>query len=403
MPLDNSKKAAKKILIFSLAYYPFIGGAEIAIKEITDRIPEGDFEFDLITLRFDKTLPRFERVGNINVYRIGFGKKRPTMEDLVKFPMYINKIFFPATSFLKAWALDRKKRYDAVWCMMSYTGFSAIFLNFFRRRIPIILTLQEGDSISHITGRIRIKIVYPLYQKIFKKASIVQVISTYLGKFAKDMGYTGAIEVIPNAVDTKFFSNKISEDSSNDLKEKLEKKDGHIFLITTSRLVPKNGVGDIIESLTYLPENYKLLVLGVGPLEKELKSDVLRLGLSSQVKFLGQIGYIEIPQYLQVSDIFVRPSLSEGMGNSFIEAMAAGVPVIATLVGGITDFLHDRWTGVAVKVNDPKDLAEKIKLLAGDQALREHIIRQAQKLVFEKYDWDLIAKDMVEKIFLKAI
>ena len=402
MSLNNSQKAPKKILIFSLAYYPFIGGAEIAIKEITDRISSDDFEFDMITLRFDKNLPKFEKIGNVNVYRIGWGKERPTMENLVKFPMYLNKVFFPDMAFLKAWTLDRKRRYDAMWCMMSYSGFPAIFLHWLKRRIPIILTLQEGDSISHITRRLRIRIVGPIYKAIFKKASIVQVISTYLGNFARDMGFKGDIEVIPNAVDTKFFSAKVSEDNLNDLKEKLGKKEDDIFLITTSRLVPKNGVEDIIESLTYLPENYKLLILGIGPLEKELKNKVEKLGLKNQVNFLGQLGYTEIPQYLQVSDIFVRPSLSEGMGNSFIEAMAAGIPVVATAVGGITDFLHDRWTGVVVKVNDPKDVAEKVKLIAGDQALREHVVRQAQKLVFEKYDWDLIAKDMRERVFLRV-
>jgi glycosyltransferase involved in cell wall biosynthesis len=396
----------KKILIFSLSYYPFVGGAEIAEKEITDRISSDEFDFDMITLRYDKSLPKFEKIGNVNVYRIGWGKTRPTMNDLVKFPMYLNKIFFPATAFLKAWSLDRSlprgQKYDALWCMMSYTGFSALFLNWFKRKIPIILTLQEGDSISHITGRLRIKIVFPIYKAIFKKASVVQVISTFLGQFAKDMGYDREVEVIPNAVDTKIFSTKVSADTLNDLKEKFSKKEGDVFLITTSRLVPKNGVADVIEALTYLPENYKFLVLGVGPLEDELEAQVKKLGLENQVKFLGQIGYSEIPQYLQISDIFIRPSLSEGMGNSFIEAMAAGVPVVATAVGGITDFLHDRWTGVVCKVNDPKDVAEKVKLLATDAALREHIIRQAEKLVFEKYDWNLIAKDMKERVFLRV-
>lgn len=63
----------KRILIFSFVYYPrFIGGAEIAIKEITDRVSSQDIEFDLVALRIDKKLPRFERIGNVNVYRIGF-------------------------------------------------------------------------------------------------------------------------------------------------------------------------------------------------------------------------------------------------------------------------------------------------------------------------------------------
>ncbi|MCG2695311.1 hypothetical protein L6261_04530, partial [Candidatus Parcubacteria bacterium] len=65
----------KKILIFSTVYYPFVGGAEVAIKEITDRI--GDIEFDMVTLRFDKNLPKFEKIGNVNVYRIGFVSNSP--------------------------------------------------------------------------------------------------------------------------------------------------------------------------------------------------------------------------------------------------------------------------------------------------------------------------------------
>src|SRR3989344_2987209 len=306
----------KRILIFSIAFHPFIGGAEIAIKEITDRISPAEFEFDMITLRFDKNLPRFEKIGNVNVYRIGFGKKRPTMKELVQFPMYLNKIFFPISAFLKAQALDRAQKYDAIWCMMSYTGFSALFLNWFRRKIPIILSLQEGDSISHIIGRLRIRIVLPLYKAIFKRATIVQVISTYLGKFAWRMGYLGQVEVIPNAVDTKFFAANAPTETLRELKQKIGKQDGDIFLITTSRLVQKNGIEDVIRSLTYLPENFKFIILGSGPLESELKNKTHELGLGNRTKFLGQIGYLEIPQYLQISDIFIRPSLSEGMGNS---------------------------------------------------------------------------------------
>ena len=66
------RNSMKKVLIFSLAYLPFIGGAELAVKEITDRIY--NFEFDMITLRFNKQWPRFEKIGNINVYRVDGSK-----------------------------------------------------------------------------------------------------------------------------------------------------------------------------------------------------------------------------------------------------------------------------------------------------------------------------------------
>jgi len=61
----------KKILIFSTAYCPFVGGAEVAVKEITDRLGE-DFEFDMITARLDNSLPRYEKIGNVDVHRVGF-------------------------------------------------------------------------------------------------------------------------------------------------------------------------------------------------------------------------------------------------------------------------------------------------------------------------------------------
>ena len=89
----------KRILIFSLVYFPYTGGAELAVKEITDRIDLSEYEFDMITLRFDSNLRCFERVGNVNVYRLGFSKRDPTPEELLRFPMYLTKVFYPIFAF----------------------------------------------------------------------------------------------------------------------------------------------------------------------------------------------------------------------------------------------------------------------------------------------------------------
>jgi len=94
----------------------------------------------------------------------------------------------------------------------------------------------------------------------------------------------------------------------------------------------------------------------------------------------------------------VRPSRSEGLGVSFLEAMAAGLPIIGTPVGGIPDFLKDGETGLFTKVDDPEDLAKKIELLFSDEALRQKLVRNGRKLVEEKYQWSKIARDM-GKIF----
>src|SRR3989344_6357444 len=97
----------KKILIFSLAYYPnAVGGAEVAIKEKTDRMP--DIEFHMITLRFDSTLPLVEKVGNVLVHRIGFARPHPTMADLRKWPLHLNKYIFHFFAAWKEWQLQGK-------------------------------------------------------------------------------------------------------------------------------------------------------------------------------------------------------------------------------------------------------------------------------------------------------
>src|SRR3989344_3066738 len=93
----------KKVLIFSLAYFPkHIGGAEVSIREITDRIP--DIEFHMVTNRFDSTLPTVEKIGNVLVHRIGITSPHPTMADLKKFPLMLNK---PLFQFLAAWKAHR--------------------------------------------------------------------------------------------------------------------------------------------------------------------------------------------------------------------------------------------------------------------------------------------------------
>ena len=118
----------------------------------------------------------------------------------------------------------------------------------------------------------------------------------------------------------------------------------------------------------------------------------------AELKIISDAKHEDVPRYLSEADIFVRPSRSEGLGTAFLEAMAAGLPIIATPVGGIPDFLKDRETGLFTKVDDPEDLAEKIEMLFNDEKLREKLIINGRKLVEEKYQWPKIVRDM-ERVF----
>ena len=222
----------------------------------------------------------------------------------------------------------------------------------------------------------------------------------YLGRWAQKAGFLGVPRIIPNGVAVGLFSKEFPQMSLDMVKNELGKKMGDIFLVTTSRLVYKNAIDNVISAFALLPKHISFVVLGTGPDEKKLKQLVERLDLTDRVAFLGHIDHAEMPKYLKASDIFIRPSRSEGMGNSFIEAMAVGLPVIATQEGGIADFLFDEKknpdkpvTGWAVEKDSPKDIARVVKDIVGHQEKMRAVVKTAQEMVKEKYEWGVIAME----------
>lgn len=413
----------RKVLIFSLAYFPkHVGGAEVSIKEITERMP--DIEFHMVTNRFDSTLPRVERIGNVLVHRIGITTKNPSMNDLRKWPLHLNKFLFQFLAAWKALQLHHKYRYDAVWAMMAHScGVPATIFKMLRPEVKYILNLQEGDPPEQIERTMRP--LWPLFTRAFTKADIIQTLSHFLAAWARRRGFTGHIEVVPNAVNAKHFSQEYPSAIINEIKDKLGKKMGDVFVITTSRLVHKNAVDDVLRALPLLPENIHFIILGIGPDEAMLKKLAAELKVEGRVQFVGHIGHEELPKYLQACDIFTRPSRSEGFGASFAEAMAAGLPVVTTQEGGIADFLFDPdrkaqsasygagekqsgesdanplqyKTGWAVDKDSPEQIAEAVKdIMARPEKVRA-VVATAKQMVIEKYDWDIIAKQMRERVF----
>ncbi len=392
----------KRVLIFSLAYQPFVGGAELAIQEITNRISPAEYSFDMITLRFDKKLPRVEKIGNVTVHRIGFCVASAKVSDrsmplICKFA----KVLFPITSFVKAVGLHRSNHYDLVWAMLgNQAGFGALFFKLTHSQIPYVLELQDGNSLAQIKARRPVlRTMWPLYRQVYLKADRIKVISRFIERLAREIGYTKDIAIIPNGVDVAKFSAPTSPEKAAELKARYGKKTGDVFLFTASRLVLSRGVEDAIGALEYLPPHVKLLIAGDGEDMEKLEHIAHGLNLAERVIFAGHVSHRELPALLHISDVFVRPSLIEGMGSAFIEAFAAGVPVVATAVGGIPDFLTDGITGVFCEARDPKSVAAAVKRYIEDPALTARIVLNAKKLATERYDWNDIAGAMREKIF----
>ncbi len=400
-------RAKRRVLIFSLNYYPrFIGGAEVALKEITDRIP--DIEFHMIALRFDSELPKTERIGNVLVHRIGFATRRPSIGDLGRYPLKLNKYWYQLAAAWKADALHAKYRYDGTWAMMAHScGIPAGIFKNKHPEVKYLLTLQEGDPPEAIEALMRP--VAKLFRQGFEKADALQAISHFLLAWGKRSGFRGEAVVVPNAVDTKRFAEAYTEHARSAMRESFGKKENDIFIVTTSRLVHKNGIDDVIRALPLLPAHVSFLIYGIGPDEAMLKKLAADQGVADRTRFMGEIGHDAMPLMLSACDIFARPSRSEGMGNSFVEAMAAGLPVIATQEGGIADFLFDAVrnpempaTGWAVDANSPEQIAAAVERILAHPEESKKVVETARKLVGEKYDWDLIAADM-QRLFSKLL
>lgn len=406
----------KKILIFSLNYYPkYVGGAEVAIKEIVERQDKSKYEFHMITLRFDSSLPKYEVIHGIHIHRIGYAEKNSDIKDLNKFLFRVNKYFFQAYGGFSAFRLHTKYKYDGAWSMMpSATGVPLAVLKLLTfGRIKTIITFQEGDPIPHIIKHVLP--AYPLFLYAVRSATVVQSISNFLLNWAKDLGFKNYGIVIPNAVDFKQFTRVMGEDEINEVKNKLGKKDGEKWLITTSRLVEKNAVDDVINAVAlYNTTSLKLrgtgkkipelhfAVLGIGPDEDKLKSLAKKLNMEDYIHFVGQVSHPYMAVYLKACDIFIRPSRSEGMGNSFVEAMSMKIPVIATTEGGLSDFIIDNTTAWEVKRDNPEDIVRAIEdIIKNDNDKVKRITDYSYEMVENKYDWDIIGKDMASEVFSK--
>ena len=377
----------KRILIFSLAYYPHVGGAEVALKEITDRI--SDIEFHMVTMRFSAAEKREEKIGNIFVHRIGNGHGR------------LNKYLYQFLAARKGAQLHRQYHFDALWAMMAHSaGIPSAIFKIFHPRVPYVLTLQEGDPPEYIERLARP--VWPLFSRAFTSADAVVAESAFLGDWARRREFKGLLEVIPNGMDAELFARVPAQGEIEVVRARIGKKEDEVWLIHTGRLVHKNALDMVIRALSLLPDSAHLFMIGDGPDKDALIKLADELSVAARTHFHPYVPIEEIPNYLKACDIFIRPSRSEGMGNSFIEAMAAGVPVIATQEGGIADFLFDAkrnpdkpTTGWAVDKNAPEQIAEAVQdiIVHPEQVARVTAI--AQKLAIEKYNWNLIASKML--------
>jgi glycosyltransferase involved in cell wall biosynthesis len=270
--------------------------------------------------------------------------------------------------------------------------------------------LQDGDPYEKVFERWFIRPIAPLLNYGFRTASIIQTISIFLAQWPRMRGYTGPIELIYNGANPRDIKDAVPVHEVEEMKKELGKKPGDIFLVNTSRLVHQKAFDDTIRALTKLPSNVKLVAVGSGADEANLKKLAADLGVGNRVIFTGQVDRGVVTLYRRACDIFVAPSRSEGLGNAFISALASRLPLIATQVGGMADYVFDEAhnpnrepTAWVVDPDSPDQIAEKVKEIIAHPEKASQISAYAREMVEEKYDWDIIAVQMRERVFAKVL
>ncbi|MFC1657944.1 glycosyltransferase family 4 protein [Candidatus Omnitrophota bacterium] len=169
---------------------------------------------------------------------------------------------------------------------------------------------------------------------------------------------------------------------------RLSKEKGHLILFSAFKQLAKE-----------YPEA-RLLVVGTGKTEEELKDWVAKENLAERIVFLGNIA--QLRSFFAILDLMVLPSIQEGLGYSVLEAQAAGVPVVASSVGGITEVIQDRETGILVEPGVPAELYQAIKLLLGDAGMRRRIVENARKQIQERFSLEKMVAQ-VEAVYKELV
>jgi glycosyltransferase involved in cell wall biosynthesis len=342
------------IVIFSCFYEPFMSGAELAVKNVVERLASR-YNFIILTARLQIRNPKSE-IRNINgnqfiIRRIGLG-------------LPLDKYLY---AFWAPWVARTLNPKIVHGVMESYAGIALWLYKIFGGRAKTVLTLQSGD-LDMLEKQAKLT-KWPLgfvWKKIHTSPHQVVAIGSSLKKRAEGLGAKNVL-IIPNQADLEGVSGYPRADNR------------HNQIICVARLSEEKGHRYLLEAMRKVAEivrGAKLILIGDGELRNDLEEMARRLNID--VVFKGKLTHRDALNEIAASDVFVLPSLGEGMGIVIAEAQALGVPVVATNVGGIPDLIMDGVTGFLVPPKDSEALAGAlVKALQMNNAERQKITQNA--------------------------
>lgn len=334
------------------------GGASKLLYDLLPRMKEKGYDCELLILtdKQSKYIDELENIG-IPVYVVPNSEKG-----------HIKRI-----QYLKNWI--KKGHYDIVhvnlFPAIYYCSMVKILLG---KRCPsLVMTEHSTDNKRRHKPYLRPieRFIYNKYEHII---SISVKTQENLCKWLRTEGDL-RFSVIENGIDIDVFKSA-KPISKNKLCESYNF--GDVLLLMVGSFTPQKNHAKLLEALSFLPGNYKLLLAGEGPLQNEIKSKAKELDVQERVFFLGFRR--DIASIMHSVDMLVIPSIWEGFGLIAAEGMACGLPIAASDVPGLSEIVGD--VGVKFTPTNPKDIAQKIKdcaLLIKDNALIEKMSRRVSK------------------------
>jgi glycosyltransferase involved in cell wall biosynthesis len=267
---------------------------------------------------------------------------------------------------------------------------------------PIALHLKHKYNLHYIVrfgggdipgAQKRFKYIYmvlsPIIRMIWREADNLIANSDGLRYRARKFEEKYPITVIENGVDNQFFAPKV----------KCENEQSIIKILFVSRLIEGKGLQYLIPNLNEINDkvskicgkSVRLVIVGDGPYRDELEKITVQSGTGGLISFEGRKDKEEVKSYYQDADIFVLPSLSEGMPNVVLEAMASGLPIIMTPCEGSKELITDN--GIITTLDDLKD---NIIKLCSDKDMRIEMGHKSLERVKINFQWESIARRYME-------
>ena len=381
-PASESLAGPLRVLAFSdFAWPEGSGGVERCLAEIYPRLVEaGTAAVELITLS-NGTAPRAESRDGVRITRL----PRVPLDRLLGMQVTVSAAVWPES--LRAARRFRPNLIHAH-TLFFHTSIVAAVLSFWLK-VPLLLTLHLGAADALPQPYRALTQIYErtLGRLLLKRGARIICVSDDVVAHAITLGASREkVVMIPNGVNLAQFA---PPDGDRELPE-----DRNLPTVTcVGRLIMNKGQHFLLDAASEARDRgfrFRLLFVGDGPMESRLRDQTRALNLNDTVEFLGHRD--DVPWLLSQSDIFVRPSLTEGMSLAVLEGLAAGLPVIATDVSGTAQMIEDGRNGFIVRPGSVADLSAALTRLLASTELRRSIGRAA-RLRAADFDWSSVARE----------